>query len=414
MIFIGSKEVKELSVNEVYVGSTLVYKKYPTWYDKEFKSVALAALNGGKEMSTYELSKVTNSQFSNVSFNTNTSLRTIKDLEKFASVDTIHQNCFNGCTGLGTQSLESTGEEDDTVLRIPSNIIKIAKGAFNGCTGYKSIVFDHYVERLDELQSASGYCFHNMTGLEGVIDISNFYASRFHEFDGWGKSTTGVQIIMSPKQAEYNNYWGTWFSSAKVTALAPSLEELEVGKIKIPEGFVKGGLYSMTNPQNGTLKHYFPSTFEWIDNYAGGGGDWDYKTALLDIDVNCKYITGGTQADNYYSGGVTIVCRAVTPPIMGLGGIGWGGNYELQYPFIRNNIKAIYVPDESVNLYKEDTKYATSSMGGGINSAGTPESSISVGEGEVSCFDGSTLAARIIGWSRFASYIKPLSEYQEA
>lgn len=69
-------------------------------------------------------------------------------------------------------------------------------------------------------------------------------------------------------------------------------------------------------------------------------------------------------------------------------------------------LKHIYVPDESVDLYKNDTKY-------GIQLENSDE--ITEHTGTVECFDYNFtgIKERNIGWSRFKDIIKPLSEYVE-
>lgn len=51
------------------------------WYDDEFKTVVLKALNNGEEMTEAQLAAVTNEQFNKISFDGNTKITSIKDLE---------------------------------------------------------------------------------------------------------------------------------------------------------------------------------------------------------------------------------------------------------------------------------------------------------------------------------------------
>lgn len=78
-------------------------------------------------------------------------------------------------------------------------------------------------------------------------------------------------------------------------------------------------------------------------------------------------------------------------------------NLQKSFPF-NCNVKNIYVPDESIDLYKNDTKY-------GIQEEYSDE--ITEHTGTIECWDGSEMKERNISWSRFKDIIKPLSEYVE-
>ena len=82
----------------------------------------------------------------------------------------------------------------------------------------------------------------------------------------------------------------------------------------------------------------------------------------------------------------------------------FNSNLYKSFPF-NCDVKHIYVPDESVDLYKNDTKY-------GIQEEGSDE--ITEITGTVECWDGSVMKERNISWSRFKDIIKPLSEYVES
>lgn len=82
---------------------------------------------------------------------------------------------------------------------------------------------------------------------------------------------------------------------------------------------------------------------------------------ITDIGSGCKYIQGNSGNSN--NSKYIIVCRATTPPLLTLGGpnykynnLSFDPNYNKAYPFI-SGAAHIYVPDESVDLYKNDNKY---------------------------------------------------------
>lgn len=89
-------------------------------------------------------------------------------------------------------------------------------------------------------------------------------------------------------------------------------------------------------------------------------------------------------------------------------------NEKLMYPF-KNGIKHLYVPDESVNLYKNDNKYTNSYTVYTEENPIVKYKKINVKKalGNVRCWDGIEIKERNIGWSRFKDIIKPLSEYVE-
>lgn len=109
----------------------------------------------------------------------------------------------------------------------------------------------------------------------------------------------------------------------------------------------------------------------------------------------------------------TIICRAINPPLLTIGSniykdniVGYSFALYKCYPF-NCDVKHIYVPDESVDLYKNDTKY-------GIQLENSDE--ITEHTGTVECFDYdfTGIKERNISWSRFKDIIKPLSEYIES
>lgn len=90
-------------------------------------------------------------------------------------------------------------------------------------------------------------------------------------------------------------------------------------------------------------------------------------------------------------------------------------NEKLMYPF-KNGIKHLYVPDESVNLYKNDNQYTNSYTVYTEENPIVKYKKINVKKalGNVRCWDGIEIKERNIGWSRFKDIIKPLSEYVES
>lgn len=153
------------------------------------------------------------------------------------------------------------------------------------------------------------------------------------------------------------------------------------------------------------------------------GGQKEYSNincSLLDIGESCEYIYG--DSGNSINSEYTVICRAKVPPIMGLNdpeleiiNPDITENEKLMYPF-KNGIKHLYVPDESINLYKNDIKYTNSYTVSTEENPIVKYKKINVKEnsGNVRCWDGVEVKERNIGWSRFKDIIKPLSEYVES
>jgi hypothetical protein len=74
-----------------------------------------------------------------ISFENNTKIKTIKDLEKFLLFPGIN-NLFKNCSSLGTEYIESTGETNYTELNIPKSVNTFNSGSFIG-TNYTNIKF---------------------------------------------------------------------------------------------------------------------------------------------------------------------------------------------------------------------------------------------------------------------------------
>lgn len=432
MISIGNNKISEIyvgstKIKEVYVGSVKVYPETPSivWYDDEFKSVALTALGLSDNTTQEQLDAVTDTQFASVSFKNNTTIKTIADLAKFTSVTKIPDNCFYGCTSLGTDETV----QDGTTLVIPSNISTIGNYAFQSCSGYKSITIEHVCTLAAyTIQNTTG-CFSKMSGLEGVIDLTNLRGlSHYHEFDGIGKSGAGIQIVMPD---DNQSTFGTWFVGAKLTAMASTVDDLEDNVIKIPNHYTEIAGYTFAaNYFKGVQNSFILDSVEKVNSIIGGDNSSTLCKSIT-FGENCKYITGPCLSDN--ENNYTIICKSTTPPILGLGGIGYSngddveitltdGNTatikasETEYPFMyTSRVTAVYVPDDAVDTYKADIKagvkyqnemYELTTNEGAVACNGTSNPTA----GYPSYGEDYTVESRIVGWSRFADKIKPMSE----
>lgn len=428
MLNIGNKKLKEANIGttpleSIYLGSTLIWvnKKYVQWYDPEFKRIILEKYNNGKEMTQDQLNKF-RSQHKLVEsdiilednlFSNNHKLLSIKDLEKFVNCDVILPDMFGGCTQLGSTNLKSTGNINDHILDIPSNISTIAESAFSN-TDYINIKFNSEVNLgLTSLDTSANKMvigvFYNTSNMSGILDLTKVNNIKtYFEFQSMGVLGNGLQIIYP-----YNNnrpIFAGWFLHCNIKAFAPSKEQLEDNKIKLPEGITEIAPLAFGENKLNNFSVYIPNSVIKISGLFSTGSNYNKSVnniKLLDIGNKCKYIISdsGLSINNNY----TIVCRATTPPLLTVGGTNYKNNrltYDNKmykaFPF-NCNVKHIYVPDESVDLYKNDIKYGILNIDGIITSTGTVE-----------CWDGLEMKERNISWSRFKDIIKPLSEYVES
>lgn len=423
MLNIGNKKLKDANIgttplDSIYLGSTLIWRKeYVQWYDPEFKRVILEKYNNGKEMtqdqlnkfrSMYKLSEsdmvLTDDLFSN-----NKKLLSIKDLEKFVNCDYIPLRIFEGCDNLGSTNLESTKDIDDRILEIPSNITSIGEFNFNN-TKYTGVKFNQEVSLEGSGLDSSGMMqgiFYQMDNLSGILDLTKVDNIRtYWEFNNLGSNGSGLQIIY-PYNANIPIFAG-WFYHCNIKSFAPSKEQLEDNKIKLPEGITEITPLAFGDNRLNNFSVYIPNSVTKISGLLSTIGNPDSNSIkLLDIGSGCKYIQGnsGNSSNRDY----IIVCRATTPPLLTLGGVNYKytsftyGDDNKAYPFI-SGATHIYVPDESVDLYKNDTKY-------GIQEEYSDE--ITEHTGTVECYSNYELKERNISWSRFKDVIKPLSEYVE-
>lgn len=352
------------------------------WYDEEFKRIALNAFNNGEEMTFDDLNAITQERWdqvvhaSNYSiFRGNTDIHSIADMEKFVNVHTLGNRTFENLTGV-------VGD-----LVIPSNITAVKNYVFNNMSGVTKLVIDHEITWTGAEDGWGPRTFGNLTGVNGIVDLRNFKnIGTYHEFDAFGRTGGGCKIIMPVLEQNF----GVWFASSRVSALAGSEEELVDGTIKIPEGYTRGGQLAF-NDDSLASRIICPESMTVFDAFAGGDESWNY-VRYFEMGSNTTLLKGAVCGANGYQGrSTTVVCKAVTPPTVEIGGIGQTGNSNYGFPFISTRVGALYVPDESVELYKQSSTI--------VPKAAKQFDYYSTLEDDVE-----------IGWKRFADVIHPLSE----
>lgn len=362
-----------------------------------------------------------------ISFENNTKIKTIKDLEKFLLFPGIN-NLFKNCSSLGTEYIESTGETNYTELNIPKSVNTFNSGSFIG-TNYTNIKFpvNNIILGKSPNDKTIGYnfdlnsqVFGNMSKLQGILNIpKGVDIQNLQEFYNIGNYGQGIQVVLDTDSGlgitEYNTFGG-WFQNSKILSLAKTQEELEIGKIKIPSYYTTIAPGALHNISGVNTYKVYTNNVKIISGLFGGQKEYsNTNCSLLDIGKSCTYIYG--DSGNSINSEYTVICRAKVPPILGINdpkleaiNSNLTENEKLMYPF-KNGIKHLYVPDESVDLYKNDIKYTnsyTTYMEYNKQKINRTQSS-----GNVRCWDGIEIKERNIGWSRFKDVIKPLSEYVE-
>lgn len=233
MLNIGNKKLKDANIgttplDSIYLVSTLIWRKeYVQWYDPEFKRVILEKYNNGKQFRTKdELNLVVFSKmFDNnnpqlISFENNTKIKTIKDLEKFLLFPGIN-NLFKNCSSLGTEYIESTGETNYTELNIPKSVNTFNSGSFIG-TNYTNIKFpvNNIILGKSPNDKTIGYnfdlnsqVFGNMSKLQGILNIpKGVDIQNLQEFYNIGNYGQGIQVVLDTDLGlgitEYNTFGG--------------------------------------------------------------------------------------------------------------------------------------------------------------------------------------------------------------
>lgn len=411
MLNIGNKKLKDANIgttplDSIYLGSTLIWKKeYVQWYDPEFKRVILEKYNNGKEMTQDQLNKITSLDPNLFAYNKK--LLSIKDLEKFINITILPKQLCMYCSNLGSVNLESTGSTDDHILEIPNNI-QIIDYELASTAKYSGIKFNSNIILGKSEQIDASII--SLSNLSGILDLSNVIKiNSYKEFNQLGSNGTGLQVIY-PYNTNIPIFQG-WFQKCNIKSFAPSKEQLEDNKIKLPEGITEITPLAFGNNRLNNFSVYIPNSVTKISGLFARQSLFDSKVniKLLDIGSGCKYIQGDSGLSN--NNNYTIICRAINPPLLTIGSniyknntVGYIHALEKYFPF-NCNVKHIYVPDESVDLYKNDTKYGIQESNSDI---------IIEHIGTVECWDGSETKERNISWSRFKDIIKPLSEYVES
>lgn len=299
-----------------------------------------------------------------------------------SSLTTIKANAFGGCTALAN-------------ITLPQSLITIGSTAFNNCTSLE--IEDLSLPNLETLGSGA------FNGVK-ISKISNLGKITAINPENWNAANLGDKSVLREitlpntlKTIGANTFNG--YTALKTITIESGASGINVGanafsRLKSsttfnvdPDAFVLLGSnafnetsiwneVTFTNVTRLDSQVFRGSTISKIKlpSVETMAGDSDYEgifsycpnLVLVDIGENCSSIGSnslgrfvGTSGNN-----VTVVVRATTPPSL--------AGALINTSWVYATVGELYVPDASVNAYKEATN-----------------------------------------WSRYADIIKPLSEYIE-
>ena len=285
-------------------------------------------------------------------FKNNTDITSFNELVNFSGISGLIQYAFNGCSALAE-------------IALPSSLTSIGNGAFNGCSSLAEITLPA------SLASINNYAFQNCSLLTRVINLENTKVTSIgaYAFNGCSSLTKlnipeDIRNLLIGDLA-FNNC--TSLSVINVSAISylgrGAFMGVQLSGIVNFENLTGIGAYALR--YTNVTKVIFPAIITLPALYNNDGiFSYCSHLVLVDIGENCTDI--GEQSLGRYVGtqgiDITLIVRASTPPT--LGGSLTGINSA--------NIGPIFVPDASVEAYKQATN-----------------------------------------WSLYADVIKPLSEYTE-
>lgn len=262
------------------------------------------------------------------------------------SLTTIEMHAFNGCTSLeiknlslpNLEKLESRAFDGVKITKI-SNLGKITSinpsNSNNANIGDKSILKE--ITLPNTIKTIGDYTFYNYTALE-TITIESGASGISVGSNAFGKLSSLVNfnvdlaafVSLGFEAFKDAIIWDEVTFPNVTTISSRAFMGSSVSKIKLPS------IETMPSASN------YDGIFSYCPNLV-----------LVDIGANCTSI--GWQSLGRFIGtnrnNITIIVRATTPPSLGGPLMGTGGNYA--------TIDKIYVPNESVDIYKAATNWST-------------------------------------------------------
>ena len=338
---------------EIKGGTSVLYARlahYIPFADSNVEAVLLAKGVGDGIGITYkDAAKVTDIS---TWFKGNADITAFAEFVNFSGIITLVTSAFNGCSSLAEISL-------------PASLTSIGNNAFNGCSSLARVL---NLENT-KVTSINTYAFYDCTSLAEI----NFHSSlkKIDSFAFYGcSSLTKLNIpeeIRNLQILDMAFYNCTSLSVINVSAISQlgrgAFSGVQLSGVVNFENLTEIGAYALRYTNVTHVKFPAIITLPALYNYDG---IFSFCThlVLVDIGENCTGIGDQSFGRNVGTQGIdiTLIVRASTPPTLG-------------GPLTRTNsanIGSIFVPDASVEAYKQATN-----------------------------------------WSLYADVIKPLSEYTE-
>ena len=272
-------------------------------------------------------------------FSENTSIQTFDEFEKFTGVSRIHGKVFFNCNNLESIKIPLTV----TYIGTTRNGSYTTNGAFSGCSKLSIIEGLDNVQKLEVFSFArcsfltemslpkvtfiGMSCFRECTSLQKV-EIPNIQTIESDAFNG---CTSLTECNIPESVTSIGNY--AFYNCSK----------LEYQELILPNVTILGGGVFRNVPIH---KVVLPSIVKF--EYINACGAFAGRTIPMTIDLgeNCTNLNSYLFS-NSEEVGITMICRAKTPPSIG-------------YPFAGGSkayFEHIYVPDASVEAYKNATNW---------------------------------------------------------
>ena len=232
-----------------------------------------------------------------------------------------------------------------TTYSIPNNVTKIGDSAFGGCNGLTSITIPNSVTEISS--SAFSYCsgLTNVTIGNGVTSIGD---SAFHNCDGLTSITipnSVTEIGINPFQrcdnlAEFNGKFASEDGRCLIVdGVLNSFAPAGLTTYSIPNNVTEIGYYAFSNCF-GLTSIIIPESVTCIRD-----GTFQSCYSLTSITIPDSVTEIGYNAFSYCNSLTSVFCKRTAPPTA----IFW----DYWEAFNDNaSDRKIYVPRESVNLYK--------------------------------------------------------------
>ena len=339
---------------EIKGGTSALYARlthYIHFADSNVEAVLLAnGVGDGLGVTYKDAAKVTGIS---TWFKGNTDITAFAEFVNFSGIIALVTSAFNGCSSLAE-------------IALPDTLTSIGNNTFNGCSSLARVL---NLENT-KVMSINAYAFQNCTSLAEINFPSSLKQIDSYAFYGCSSLLelnipTDVSNLKIGKLAFYNC---TSLSVINIISAISTLgrgafDGVQLSGVVNFENLTEIGPYALRHTN--VTKVIFPAiiTLPAFYNYDGIFSSCPHLV-LVDIGENCTDI--GDRSLGRYVGtqgiDITLIVRASTPPSLG------GSLISINSA----NIGSIFVPDASVEAYKQATN-----------------------------------------WSLYADVIKPLSEYTE-